>query len=76
MDRIYLSPPVVSEKEKEYINSAFDSNWIAPVGPDIDLFEEEISSYLNISSLSSTHTTHNTTASTAHFNSCRPFVRK
>tara|TARA_Y100000591_G_scaffold332968_1_gene372775 strand:+ start:6306 stop:7421 length:1116 start_codon:yes stop_codon:yes gene_type:complete len=47
-NRIYLSPPHVGENEKKLLNKAFDSNWIAPVGPDIDYFENEMSSYLGV----------------------------
>ena len=47
-ERIYLSPPFVDEVEKNYMLDAFDSNWIAPVGPDIDNFENEIASFLAI----------------------------
>ncbi len=31
--------------EREYVREAFDSNWIAPVGPNIDAFEDELSRY-------------------------------
>ncbi|KMQ50911.1 Lipopolysaccharide biosynthesis protein RffA [Chitinispirillum alkaliphilum] len=43
--RIFLSAPHMSGKEREYVLKAFDSNWIAPVGPDIDTFEKEITEY-------------------------------
>ena len=46
--KIYLSPPFLNGDEIEYIKKTFKSNWIAPVGPNIDLFEKEISSYLNV----------------------------
>jgi dTDP-4-amino-4,6-dideoxygalactose transaminase len=42
MGRIYLSPPDVRDLERHLILAAIDSNWIAPVGPDLDAFEEEI----------------------------------
>jgi len=35
----------MSGREMKYIQEAFDSNWIAPVGPNIDAFEEELSRY-------------------------------
>ncbi len=38
---IYLSPPHLGEKEFEFVKDAFDTNWIAPVGPHIELFEKE-----------------------------------
>jgi dTDP-4-amino-4,6-dideoxygalactose transaminase len=42
MTRIFLSPPDVGEEERRMLLDAFDSNWIAPVGPDIDAFEHEL----------------------------------
>jgi dTDP-4-amino-4,6-dideoxygalactose transaminase len=40
-DRVYLSPPDVGEEERRLLVAAFDSNWIAPLGPDVDAFELE-----------------------------------
>ncbi|WP_027136475.1 DegT/DnrJ/EryC1/StrS family aminotransferase [Gaetbulibacter saemankumensis] len=45
--KIYLSPPHLGDFEIEYIKKAFESNWIAPIGPNIELFENKISKYLN-----------------------------
>ncbi|PIE81588.1 MAG: pyridoxal phosphate-dependent aminotransferase [Chloroflexi bacterium] len=39
--RIYLSPPHLSGLEQHYIQAAFDSNWVAPLGPNVDSFEAE-----------------------------------
>lgn len=39
--RIYLSPPHVSNVEREMLLDAFDSNWIAPLGPHVDALETE-----------------------------------
>ena len=44
--RIYLSPPHMSGKEIELVKDAFDSNWIAPLGPHVDAFEQEMAEYL------------------------------
>ena len=44
--RIFLSPPDIGNKEQEYVQEAFNSNWIAPLGPNVDAFEEEISDYI------------------------------
>ncbi|MBW2161574.1 MAG: aminotransferase class I/II-fold pyridoxal phosphate-dependent enzyme [Deltaproteobacteria bacterium] len=41
--RIYLSPPDMSDRERASLMAAFDSNWIAPLGPDVDAFERELS---------------------------------
>ena len=48
MSRIYLSPPHLSGLEKDFLQEALDSNWIAPLGPQVDSFEEEIAKYLQI----------------------------
>lgn len=45
-ERIYLSPPDVGEAELDRVREAFAENWIAPVGPHIDAFEQEISATL------------------------------
>ena len=39
--RIYLSPPHMSGLEQQYVQAAFDSNWVAPMGPNVDAFEAE-----------------------------------
>jgi pyridoxal phosphate-dependent aminotransferase EpsN len=41
-DRIYLSPPDTGRAERDLIADAFDSNWIAPLGPHVDAFETEL----------------------------------
>lgn len=46
-NRIYLSPPHMGGREKEYIDQAFESNWIAPLGHNVDLFERKIEEYLD-----------------------------
>jgi pyridoxal phosphate-dependent aminotransferase EpsN len=43
MKRIYLSAPDIGKLEQAYVNEAFASNWVAPVGPHIDAFEKEFS---------------------------------
>jgi pyridoxal phosphate-dependent aminotransferase EpsN len=40
--RIYLSPPHMGPAERELLLDAFDSNWIAPLGPHVDAFEREV----------------------------------
>ena len=42
MKRIYVSPPHMGAEERSLLLDAFDSNWIAPAGPHLDLFEEEL----------------------------------
>lgn len=45
MTRIFLSPPDVGPRERELLIDAFDSNWIAPLGPHVDAFENEIAAF-------------------------------
>lgn len=40
--RIYLSPPHMSQTEREFILDAFDSNWVAPAGPHVEGLEREV----------------------------------
>lgn len=40
MARIYLSPPDIGQAERAYVQEAFDGNWVAPVGPNLDAFEK------------------------------------
>ncbi len=40
--KILLSPPEVGPDERRLLLDAFDSNWVAPAGPDIDAFEAEL----------------------------------
>ena len=46
--KIYLSPPHLGVEERKLLLDAFDSNWIAPLGPHVDAFEQEIAKYLGI----------------------------
>jgi dTDP-4-amino-4,6-dideoxygalactose transaminase len=46
--RIYLSPPNLDGQEKELMMEAFDSNWITTMGPQVDLFEQEMCCKLGI----------------------------
>ena len=40
-ERIYLSPPHLGEDEAGLVAAAIQSNWVAPVGPDLEAFERE-----------------------------------
>jgi dTDP-4-amino-4,6-dideoxygalactose transaminase len=46
--RLYLSPPDVGNTERDLLLAAFDSNWIAPLGPEVDAFEQEFAEYLGV----------------------------
>lgn len=45
--RIYMSAPDVGEAEKEAVLRALDSGWIAPLGPEVDAFEEDVARLCN-----------------------------
>jgi dTDP-4-amino-4,6-dideoxygalactose transaminase len=49
-DMIYLASPHMSEEgyEKAYVKEAFDTNWIAPLGPNVNGFEEELAEKVGI----------------------------
>lgn len=41
-DKIWLSSPHMGGNEQKYINEAFEHNWIAPLGPNVNNFEEDL----------------------------------
>lgn len=43
--RIYLSCPTMHGEEQEFIREAFDTNWVAPLGPNVNAFEKEMEAY-------------------------------
>ncbi|HDR7565972.1 aminotransferase class I/II-fold pyridoxal phosphate-dependent enzyme [Bacillus mycoides] len=47
-EKIYLSSPHMSGNEQKYIQNAFDTNWIAPLGPNVDGFERELASFVGV----------------------------
>jgi len=46
--KIPLSNPAMNGTEITYIEEAFDTNWIAPTGPHVDAFENELAAYIGI----------------------------
>ncbi len=48
MSRIYLSPPHMGAEERKLLLEAFDSNWIAPLGPHVDAFEQELAETVGV----------------------------
>jgi dTDP-4-amino-4,6-dideoxygalactose transaminase len=46
--RIYLSPPDVGDRERARLLEAFDSGWIAPLGPHVDAFEKETAAKVGV----------------------------
>ena len=47
-NRIFLSSPTMHGDEQKFITEAFETNWIAPLGPNVDGFEREIAEYVGI----------------------------
>ncbi|MTK70802.1 DegT/DnrJ/EryC1/StrS family aminotransferase [Turicibacter sanguinis] len=54
MERIYLASPHMSDEgyEQAYIKEAFESNWVAPLGPNVTNFEKELAEYVDVKSAS------------------------
>lgn len=50
MDRVFLASPHMSQQgyEQEFVQEAFDTNWIAPLGNNVDAFEEELADMVGI----------------------------
>ena len=46
-DKIWLSSPHMGGTEETYVKEAFDTNWIAPLGPNVSQFERAIADYVN-----------------------------
>ena len=44
--RIFLSPPHMNGTEMQYIDRAFETNWVAPLGANVDEFEQRMEAYL------------------------------
>ena len=47
-DKIWLSSPHMGDNELNYVQDAFATNWIAPLGPHVNGFEEDLAQYNNI----------------------------
>lgn len=45
-NKIWLSSPHLSGSEQKYIQEAFDANWVAPLGPNVNGFENDLETYL------------------------------
>ncbi len=44
-EKIWLSSPHMGGKEREFVTEAFDSNWVAPLGPNVDGFEKDLATF-------------------------------
>lgn len=47
--KIYLSSPTMHGEEQKFVKEAFDTNWVAPLGPNVNAFEKELADYVGIS---------------------------
>lgn len=50
MSRVWLSSPHLGDKELKYVKEAFDTNWVAPLGPNVDEFERQIAENIGVKS--------------------------
>jgi len=46
-DRIYLCLAHMSGKEQDFIKEAFDTNWVVPMGPNVNAFEKDLEAFVN-----------------------------
>lgn len=44
--KIWLSSPHMGGAEQQFVNQAFDSNWVAPLGPNVSGFEQDLENYV------------------------------
>ena len=44
--RIYLSSPTMHGEEQKFVQEAFDTNWVAPLGPNVNELEKEVAAYV------------------------------
>lgn len=47
-EKILLSSPHIGEHEREFVEEAFRTNWIAPLGPNVDAFERELAEHIGV----------------------------
>lgn len=47
--RIFLASPTMNGHEMDYINEVFETNWVAPLGKNVDEFEKELAAYVGVS---------------------------
>lgn len=46
LSKIWLSSPHMGGTEQNYVKEAFDTNWVAPLGPNVSAFEQDLEHYL------------------------------
>lgn len=47
-ERIFLSPPQLTGRELEYVQQAFEDNWIGPLGPYVEAFEQQLAEFVGV----------------------------
>ena len=47
-DRIFLSSPTIHGEEQKFVQEAFDTNWVAPLGKNVNEFERELATYMGL----------------------------
>lgn len=47
-ERVFLSSPTMHGEEQKYVKEAFDTNWVAPLGKNVDEFEKEMAAYVGV----------------------------
>ena len=50
--RIYLASPHMGGEEINFVQEAFDTNWVAPLGPNVNEFEKEVADYVGVKAAS------------------------
>ena len=45
-EKIWLSLATMSGREQDFVNEAFETNWVVPLGPNVDGFENDLAEYL------------------------------
>jgi len=48
LEKVWLSSPHIGDKEKEYVNEAFHTNWVAPLGSNVNEFENQLTEYIGV----------------------------
>lgn len=47
-EKVWLSSPTMHKEEMEFINEAFETNWVAPLGKNVNEFEKELASFIGV----------------------------
>jgi dTDP-4-amino-4,6-dideoxygalactose transaminase len=51
-NKVWLSSPHMGGSELKYVQEAYDTNWVAPLGPNVNEFENTLAKYINIGNVS------------------------